>query len=275
MVPPRAAPSTTELENISLFPTMDGMMSLPVGAVPKGPFYTAAGVPYAAAPHLSMLQATSMGSVPAVAVAPPPPPQQQQQGKRKRPAKPAVGIDAPKRAKTAYLIFCDKHRPQVLKELMEQDPDRKCTKADMMHVTTTLAQKWKEVDPAERAECEHDAAVLKAKYEQEKAIYIQECKNKGAVKAKKGAKKDKAAPKKAATAYTLFMQTERPIVATEHPNADFKEVSIMMGKRWRELGEEEKKVYEAKALTAAEQYKRDVEEYKKNKANNTAPTPTH
>jgi len=176
---------------------------------------------------------------------------------------------APKRAKTAYLIFCDKHRPAVLKKLKKGE-NEKFTKDDMMKVTSELASMWKKCPDKEKKACEATAAKSKKEYEDAKAIYetkVKELKDSGKLQEiKKGslraAKKDKDAPKKAPTAYTLFMQEERPKVAKANPNCNFKEVSILMGQRWQNLAAKDKKKYQTKAAVESENYKKAMEEYK-------------
>jgi hypothetical protein len=43
--------------------------------------------------------------------------------------------DKPKRARTAYLIFCDRYRNQIMKEV-HWDPTSKFTREEMQRVTT-------------------------------------------------------------------------------------------------------------------------------------------
>lgn len=55
----------------------------------------------------------------------------------------------PKRAKTAYLYFCEKHRPIVVKDM----PD-----LAVPEIMKELAQRWKDASAEERAEFEALAA---------------------------------------------------------------------------------------------------------------------
>ena len=54
----------------------------------------------------------------------------------------------PKRARTAYLVFCDKHRPSIMRAV-HPDPAAKFTREEMQSVTTRLAELWKHLAPPE------------------------------------------------------------------------------------------------------------------------------
>ena len=86
----------------------------------------------------------------------------------------------PKRARTAYLVFCDKHRPSI----MRADPAAKFTREEMQSVTTRLAELWKQIAPEELADCKATADRLKDEYDAAKAALPP-----GALKRNKGKKK--------------------------------------------------------------------------------------
>lgn len=62
----------------------------------------------------------------------------------------------PKRSRSAYLVFCDKHRPEIQKI----HSDKKMTE-----VAVEVAKLWGKVSDKERAACEKIAAKEKAEYE--------------------------------------------------------------------------------------------------------------
>ena len=64
------------------------------------------------------------------------------------------------------------------------------------------------------------------------------------VKAEKAkrAKKDPNAPKRALSAYMFFSQDWRERIKTENPDAGFGEVGKLLGAKWKELDDAEKKV---------------------------------
>ena len=55
-------------------------------------------------------------------------------------------------------------------------------------------------------------------------------------------KKDPKAPKRALSAYMFFSQDWRERVKAENPDAGFGEIGKLLGARWKELSDEEKKV---------------------------------
>ncbi|KAI0065598.1 HMG-box [Artomyces pyxidatus] len=56
-------------------------------------------------------------------------------------------------------------------------------------------------------------------------------------------KKDKNAPKRALSAYMFFSQDWRERIKTENPDASFGEVGKLLGAKWKELDDDEKKPY--------------------------------
>ncbi|KAF9238324.1 high mobility group box domain-containing protein, partial [Melanogaster broomeanus] len=65
-------------------------------------------------------------------------------------------------------------------------------------------------------------------------------------------------PKRALSAYMFFSQDWRERIKTENPDAGFGEVGKLLGAKWKELDEEEKKPYielAAKDKTRAEEEK--------------------
>ena len=62
-----------------------------------------------------------------------------------------------------------------------------------------------------------------------------------APKAARG-KKDKNAPKRALSAYMFFSQDWRERIKAENPDAGFGEVGKLLGAKWKELDDDEKKV---------------------------------
>ncbi|KAF9054240.1 high mobility group box domain-containing protein [Panaeolus papilionaceus] len=58
-----------------------------------------------------------------------------------------------------------------------------------------------------------------------------------------GKSKDPKAPKRALSAYMFFSQDWRERIKTENPEAGFGEVGKLLGAKWKELDEAEKKPY--------------------------------
>jgi len=75
-------------------------------------------------------------------------------------------------------------------------------------------------------------------------------------------KKDPKAPKRALSAYMFFSQDWRERIKAENPEASFGEVGKLLGAKWKELEEEEKKPYieqAARDKSRAEQEKSEYE----------------
>ena len=86
---------------------------------------------------------------------------------------------------------------------------------------------------------------------------------KGKKKAK--AKKDPDAPKKAMSAYMLWMNGKgRATVKAENPSAGLGEIGKLCGEMWRKMGTAEKEEWEEKANEDKERYKSDMILYKAN-----------
>ncbi|XP_010422046.1 PREDICTED: high mobility group B protein 13 [Camelina sativa] len=82
---------------------------------------------------------------------------------------------------------------------------------------------------------------------------------------KKNEDVDPNKPKKPASSYLLFCKDARKSVAEEHPGINNSTLTAHISLKWKELGEEEKQVYNQKAAELMEAYKKEVEEYNKTK----------
>lgn len=54
--------------------------------------------------------------------------------------------------------------------------------------------------------------------------------------------------KKKKTAYMFFCEKERKVVKKEHPKWGFADISKELGKRWKKLGDRQRRRYQQKAL---------------------------
>ncbi|KAI9261758.1 high mobility group box domain-containing protein [Sporodiniella umbellata] len=68
------------------------------------------------------------------------------------------------------------------------------------------------------------------------------------------AKKDPAAPKRGLSAYMFFSQDNRAVVKEENPNATFGEIGKLLGEKWKNLTDDEKKPYNDKAEADKKRY---------------------
>ncbi|KAI0317150.1 high mobility group box domain-containing protein [Amylostereum chailletii] len=79
--------------------------------------------------------------------------------------------------------------------------------------------------------------------------------------------KDPKAPKRALSAYMFFSQDWRERIRAENPDASFGEVGKLLGAKWKELDDTEKKPYHDKATRDKARAEADKAEYEENKAN--------
>ncbi|KAI9258214.1 high mobility group box domain-containing protein, partial [Phascolomyces articulosus] len=71
---------------------------------------------------------------------------------------------------------------------------------------------------------------------------------------KKRGKKDPNAPKRGLSAYMFFSQENRTKVQQDNPDAAFGQIGKILGERWKDMSEEEKKPYQDKADADKKRY---------------------
>ncbi|KAI9068848.1 HMG-box [Trametes sanguinea] len=95
-------------------------------------------------------------------------------------------------------------------------------------------------------------------------------KRRAAEKQEKGtktrAKKDPKAPKRALSAYMFFSQDWRERIKAENPDAGFGEIGKLLGAKWKELDDEEKKPYIDQAAADKARAEQEKSEYDGKKA---------
>lgn len=74
-------------------------------------------------------------------------------------------------------------------------------------------------------------------------------------------KKDKNAPKRALSAFMFFSNDIRETVKREMPELQFLQISIEIGKRWKEITDEERRPYDELALADKRRYLEEKEDY--------------
>jgi len=166
--------------------------------------------------------------------------------------------EKPKRARTAYLIFCDRYRNKIMAEV-HADPTSKFTREEMQQVTTRLADMWKQISAEELAQCKMEAEYCKEEYKKQKEAYVPPI-YATAAKGKKGKKdaktdKDTGKPKRPRTAYLLFADDCRNRLKKSNPNLTFTELSKVVSKEWKELPDGKKNQYQRTAEKEQEKHK--------------------
>ena len=163
--------------------------------------------------------------------------------------------DAPKRAKSCYIIFLDRHRQEV----REKNPD-----AGMKEIVSILAEMWKSVTPEERALCEAIALKDKERYTREMKSY------EPPVFLPEDDGKD--APKRPRSGYILYSMDYRskfsdPSCRAVNDPEMFKEFSKIIGEKWSSMSDEDRSVWLNKSKVEHEAYAVAQREYieKKNR----------
>jgi len=167
----------------------------------------------------------------------------------------AASGEKPKRARTAYLIFCDRNREQVMREV-HSDPTSKFKREEMQAVTTRLAELWTNVVPQELAECKLAAVLCKEEFQKQKDVYVPpvyQPVTKG--KKSKGGRREGDKPKRPRTAYLLFAEDCRRGLKKADPALSFTATSQMVSKEWKELAEAKKVQYQRTAEKEQEKHR--------------------
>ncbi|KFK28936.1 hypothetical protein AALP_AA7G067900 [Arabis alpina] len=86
-------------------------------------------------------------------------------------------------------------------------------------------------------------------------------KKKKETKKKKNENVDPNKPKKPASSFFLFSKDARKNLAEERPGIHNSTVTTLISVKWKELGEEEKQIYNEKAAKLMEAYKKELEDY--------------
>ncbi|ORZ13543.1 high mobility group box domain-containing protein, partial [Absidia repens] len=73
-------------------------------------------------------------------------------------------------------------------------------------------------------------------------------------------KKDPNTPKRGLSAYMFFSQSNREQIKAENPDATFGQLGKLLGAKWKELSDAEKKPYQDKADADKKRYEAEMAE---------------
>lgn len=158
-------------------------------------------------------------------------------------SKPKVRKDpnAPKKAVTSYICFCNEQRQAV----RQKNPNMAITE-----IAGVLGTMWKALSEKEKAKYEKQAQQDKVRYENEMKSYTPpegtEVQTRG-----RGARKERTGPRKAMSAYMYFGQEMRPKLKSQ---VSHKEMMGEIGRLWKELSPEQRAPYEQRALEDKQRY---------------------
>lgn len=158
--------------------------------------------------------------------------------------------NAPKKAKTSYMYFCDEMRSKI----RDENPEMK-----MIEVSKILGSRWKELSDDEKAVYVKKASKDKNRFENEIVEYVRPSDDElveQKVNKKTSRKKEDGAPKSAICAFFFFSKDKRSELKEENPEMKPTDISKELGrmwneefknvesrKRWIELAENDKKRY--------------------------------
>eukprot|EP01125_Pyxidicula_operculata_P020498 TRINITY_DN7592_c0_g1_i1.p1 TRINITY_DN7592_c0_g1~~TRINITY_DN7592_c0_g1_i1.p1 ORF type:complete len:207 (+),score=38.20 TRINITY_DN7592_c0_g1_i1:91-711(+) len=78
-------------------------------------------------------------------------------------------------------------------------------------------------------------------------------------------KRDPSAPKRAKTAWIIYSNDKRYEIKQKNPDATLPRIMELVSMAWKEIGADEKKIYEEKAMEEKRRYAKEYAEYQKKK----------
>lgn len=182
--------------------------------------------------------------------------------KKKSSGKKKKDPNAPKRALTAFMYYSQVMRPK----LKEEQPE-----LSFGDLARAVGKKYREMSEQEKEKYEDMAKKDKERYGKQMSNYeapepsddSDEDAKKPASKpaAKKKAKKDPNAPKRGLTSFMFYSKKMRPIFKEENPDIVFTEMGKLLGKKFKELSEEQKKEYIDLAEKDKKRYANEMKNY--------------
>jgi len=119
---------------------------------------------------------------------------------------------------------------------------------------------WKKISDKEKAKYEALSKKDKVRYEKDMEGYTPPPEDEIEEKGKRGrVKKERTGPKRALSSYMYFCQDSRDSVKAENPDMNGKEVTSELGRRWKELSDDQKTPFEAKAAADKLRYESEKE----------------
>ncbi|EPS57873.1 hypothetical protein M569_16944, partial [Genlisea aurea] len=197
----------------------------------------------------------------------------------------------PKHPMSAFFIFSNERRAGLLSENKNVTLAAKIAGEEWKNMTEEQRAPYEKVALEKKAQYAKDLELYKQKKEEEGAdqkkveeetmkLQKQEAlqllkkkektenlikKNKEEKRQQKNNKKssDPNKPKKPATSFLLFSKETRKCLQEERPEINSATLSALISVKWKEMGEDERKIWNGKAAIAMEAYKKEVEEYNK------------
>lgn len=167
-------------------------------------------------------------------------------GKKRRRRTKEKDPNAPKRPRSAYILFCSERR----NDAKAIQPDAGAT-----DILKLLGQMWQQLTPEEKVPWVEKAEMDKQRYKQEMMHYVPPVRPKG----KK--KRDPSAPKRACSAYIFFGAAIRDQIKADMPDAKNTDILRETGARWQKLSDADRQIYQQQAAADRARYEREIVSY--------------
>jgi len=165
----------------------------------------------------------------------------------------------PKGVKSAYIFFVESERADQEsrgEQLMFSEFSKQCGIA------------WGEMDDDDKAPFVRMSEEDRRRHEYEMSHYIppprvydSDSDDEAPRQKKQKKKKDPNAPKRPISAYFFFAGAVRPKIREDNPGMLITKVASLIGSKWRELEDGDKKPYEEQAANDRKRYEREMEVY--------------
>ena len=153
--------------------------------------------------------------------------------------------NSPKKWRTSYIFFCSEHR----EKLKTEEPTLTTTQ-----IVSRLAAIWRNLNNEDKQKYEKMALEDKKRYEEEIKQYNPE----------NPETENSSSPKRPLTSYLYFCNETRDAIKKEFPVFSGKQITTELGKRWKQLSDEEKKPFVEKQKLDRERYDNEKSKHSPN-----------
>mmetsp|Transcript_11598 Transcript_11598/g.20837 ORF Transcript_11598/g.20837 Transcript_11598/m.20837 type:complete len:509 (-) Transcript_11598:228-1754(-) len=160
---------------------------------------------------------------------------------------------APKRFRSAFILFSQFRHKEIQEELALKGDSEKTTSVAKM-----VSEEWRNMNQKERFKWEDRARRDRERFENEKVSY----QGPWTVPIGHRRSKDPSAPKRPASAFLSFSNSRRAAVKQENKEASNAEISKILSQMWKDAPEDIKKEYKDKEASAREEYKKRMAEWR-------------
>ncbi|CAN1254266.1 High mobility group B protein 13 [Linum perenne] len=165
----------------------------------------------------------------------------------------------PKQPMSAFFIFSNDRRAKKNKEkyLIEMEAYKQKKEEEAMNIMK---------EEEEHLKLQKQEAMQLLKKKEKTDNIIKKTKEEEKQNKKKNQNTDPNKPKKPASSFFLFSKEARKSIMQERPGVNNSTVTALISLKWKELKEEERQIWNAKAAETMDAYKKEIEEYNKSLA---------